>query len=173
MLIILTVILFGGCLAVVSSGGGDGSGSGNTEDLGYDKALEKAVSIGETVEVGDVAWTVSNVQKSTQLKALGEKKPGNFVIVDVTFINNGSEPITLDSASLALRDDQDRTHETDPDASLYVPMNQDLFLNQVNPGVTAQGRAIFTVAPDAKGLILEAGDTDMFGGDSAYVNLGI
>jgi hypothetical protein len=173
MLIILTVVLFGGCLAVVSSGGGDDSGSGNTEDLGYDEALEKAVPIGETVRVGDVAWTVSNIQKSTQLKALGERKRGDFVIVDLTFINNGQEPVTLNFSSLALRDDQDRTHKTDPDAPLYVPTNQDLFLNQVNPGVTKQGRAIFNVAPDAKGLILEAGDTDMFGDDSAYVNLGI
>lgn len=179
MLVVLTAILFGGCLAVLSSGGDSGSGDGNdggggnSEGLGYKEALENAVPVGETVKVGDVAWTVSNVQNSSQLKALGEKKQGNFVIVDVTFINNGKEPVTLDSASLALRDDQDRTHETDPDASFYVPTNQDLFLNQVNPGVSKQGRAIFTVAPDAKGLILEAGDTDMFGGDSAYVNLGI
>lgn len=175
MLVILTLVLFGGCLAVVSSGGGDGGGGGDedSEDLGYEEAREKAVPVGETVKVGEVAWTVSSVQQSSELKALGERKQGNFVIVDVTFINNGQESVTLDSSSLALRDDQDRTHETDPDASFYVPTNQDLFLNQVNPGVTKQGRAIFTVAPDAKELILEAGDTEMFGGDSAYVNLGI
>lgn len=171
---ILVVVLFGGCLAVLSSGGGgDGGGGGDSEDLGYDEASKKAVPVGETVKAGEVAWTVSSVQQSTELKALGERKQGDFVIVDVTFINNGKEPVTLDSASLSLRDDQDRTHETDPDASFYVPTNQDLFLNQVNPGVTKQGRAIFTVAPDAEGLILEAGDTNMFGGDSAYVKLGI
>jgi hypothetical protein len=33
--------------------------------------------------------------------------------------------------------------------------------------------AIFSVAPDAKGLILRAGDTNPFGGEDAYVNLGI
>lgn len=174
MLFILTLVLFGGCLAALSSGGGDsGEGGGNSEDLSYDEASKRAVPVGETVKAGEVAWTVSSVQQSTELKALGERKQGDFVIVDVTFINNGKEPVPLDSASLALRDDQDRTHETDPDASLYVPTNQDLFLNQVNPGVSKQGRVIFTVAPDAKGLILEAGDTDMFGGESAYVNLGI
>ena len=173
MLVILTLVLFTGCLAVIAgSGGGDGGG-GDSEDLGYEEASKKAVPVGETVEVGDVAWTVSSVQQSSELKAFGEKKQGDFVIVDVTFINNGKEPVTLDSASLALRDNQDRTHETDPDAPLYVPTNQDLFLNQVNPGVTKQGRAIFSVAPDAEGLILEAGDTVAFGGDSAYVRLGI
>jgi hypothetical protein len=68
---------------------------------------------------------------------------------------------------------QGRTHETDPDASMYVNPNKDLFLNQVNPGVTKEGRAIFDVAPDAKGLILRAGDTEVFSDKNAYINLGI
>jgi len=134
---------------------------------------ESPVDLGETVEVGDVAWPISNMEKATQLKALGERKQGNVIIVDVTFINNGDEPTTLDSESLAILDDQGRTHETDPDASFYVPTDRDLFLNQVNPGVTRQGRAIFTVAPDAQGLILRAGDTEIMSDENAYIDLGI
>jgi len=56
---------------------------------------------------------------------------------------------------------------------MYVPANQDLFLNQVNPGVSKQGRVIFDVAPDANGLILRCGDTNPLGGENAYVDLGI
>lgn len=93
--------------------------------------------------------------------------------MDVVFKNNGDEAVTLDSASLALLDDKGRTSETDPDASMYVPTNLDLFLNQVNPGVTKQRRAIFSVAPDAQGLVLRARDTNPVGGEDAYVNLGI
>jgi hypothetical protein len=48
-----------------------------------------------------------------------------------------------------------------------------VFLNQVNPGVTKQGRAIFDVAPDAKGMILRAGDTNIMTDENAYINLGI
>jgi len=54
-----------------------------------------------------------------------------------------------------------------------VPTNRDLFLNEVNPGVTFQGTAIFNIAPDAKGLILQAGDTQLFTDENAYVKLGI
>ena len=56
---------------------------------------------------------------------------------------------------------------------MYVNPNKDLFLNQVNPGVTKEGRAIFDVAPDAKGLILRAGGTEVFSDKNAYINLGI
>lgn len=169
MLVILAFIGFAGCLAAIGSGGG---GEASPED-DYASAKKKAVSIGETVEVGNVAWTVNNVQQASELKALGERKTGNFIIVDLTFINNGKEAATLDSESLRILDDQGRTHETDTDASFYVPTEQDLFLNQVNPGVTKQGRAIFDVAPDAKGLILQAGDTEILSDKNAYVNLGI
>lgn len=171
-MLLIPVVLFGGCLAALSSGGGgDGGGGGNSEGLGYDEASKKAVPVGETVKAGDVAWTVSNVQQTSEVKYIGSKKQGNFVIVDLAFINNVKEPMTADSSSLALRDDQDRTHETDIEAD--VPLNKDLFLDEVNPGVTKQGRVVFSIAPDAKGLILEAGDADMFGDDSAYVKLGI
>lgn len=171
-LLLLLGIGFAGCAALLSSGGGGGDEGATPED-NYAAQKKQAVPLGETVEVGNVAWTINNVQESTELRALGERKQGNFVTVELTFINNGDEAVTLDSESLAIIDDQNRTFETDTDASFYVPTNRDLFLNQVNPGVTFQGTAIFSIAPDAKGLILQAGDTELFTDENAYVNLGI
>lgn len=168
-LLVLLLIGFAGCAALLSSGDGGGEAPKDT----YASKKEQAVPLGETVEVGNVAWTINNVQQSTELKALGQRKRGNFVTIELTFINNGDEAVTLDSESLAIIDDQNRTHGTDTDASLYVPTDRDLFLNQVNPGVTFQGTAIFNIAPDAKGLLLEAGDTEMFTDENAYVDLGI
>jgi hypothetical protein len=95
------------------------------------------------------------------------------VIVDLTFANNGNEPITIDTASLAIPDEQGRTHETNPDASYYVPTRLDIFLEQVNPGVTQKGRVIFSIAPDASGLILRAGDGVAFTEENGYVCLGM
>lgn len=171
-LLVLLLIGFAGCAALLGSAGGGGGGEGAPED-NYASKKEAAVPLGETVEVGNVSWTINSVQESTELRALGEKKQGNFVTVELTFINNGDEAVTLDSASLAIIDDQNRTFDTDTDASLYVPTNRDLFLNQVNPGVTFQGTTIFNIAPDAKGLILQAGDTEMFSDENAYVDLGM
>jgi hypothetical protein len=48
----------------------------------------------------------------------------HFIIVQLTFTNNGKEAVTLDSASLAILDDKGRTHKTDTDASMYVPTNR-------------------------------------------------
>jgi len=172
LLLFLVLLGFGGCMAAIIGSSGGGGGEQSPEDK-YAAAKKKATPIGETVTAGNVAWTVQSVQQVTELKSLGQKKRGNFVVVDLIFKNNGDEAATLDSSSLAILDDKGRTSETDPDASMYVPTNQDLFLNQVNPGVSKQGRAIFNVAPDAKGLILRAGDTNPFGGEDAYVDLGI
>src|SRR5215210_410278 len=172
LLLLIVLVGFGGCMAAIIGSSGGGGGEQSPQDK-YAAAKKKAAPIGETVTAGDVAWTVQSVEQVTELKSLGQRKRGNFVVVNVIFKNNGDEAATLDSSSLAILDDKGRTSETDPDASMYVPTNQDLFLNQVNPGVSKQGRAIFNVAPDAKGLILRAGDTNPFGGEDAYVDLGI
>jgi hypothetical protein len=173
MLIFLVFFGFAGCLAFIagSGGGGSGSGGGNGEGDDYATAKKDAVPIGETTSAGNVAWTVLSVQQATELKSFGQQKHGNFIIVNLTFKNNGKEAVTLDSASLAIIDDKGRVNETDPDASMYVPANQDLFLNQVNPGVTKRGQAIFDVAPGASGFILRCGDTNPFGGTNTYVDL--
>jgi hypothetical protein len=171
MLSLLSFFGFAGCLAFIAGSGGGGSGSGGGGADSYAEAKKKAVPIGETATAGKVAWTVQNAWQATELSSYGQKKRGNFIIVQLTFTNNDKEPVTLDSASLAILDDKGRTHETDTDASMYVPTNQDLFLNQVNPGVSQEGRAIFDVAPDARGLILRCGDTNPFIGKNAYVDL--
>src|SRR5215210_2966587 len=172
LLLLVVLVGFGGCMAAIIGSSGGGGGEQSPEDK-YAAAKKKAAPIGETVTAGDVAWTVQSVQHVTELKSLGQRKKGNFIVVDLIFKNNGDEAATLDSSSLAILDDKGRTSETDTDASMYVPTNQDLFLDQVNPGVSKQGRAIFNVAPDAQNLILRAGDTNPFGGEDAYVDLGI
>ena len=171
MLILLSFLGFAGCLALIAGSGGGGSGGGGSGADSYAEAKKKAVPIGQTATAGDVAWTVHDAWQATELSSYSQKKRGNFIIVQLTFKNNGKEAVTLDSASLEILDDKGRTHETDTDASMYVPTNQDLFLNQVNPGVSQEGRAIFDVAPDARGLILRCGDTNPFIGKNAYVDL--
>ncbi len=45
-------------------------------------------------------------------------------------------------------------------------------MQQVNPGVSREGEVIYTVAPDASDFTLSVGDTNMFGGEDAAVDLG-
>jgi hypothetical protein len=168
LLLLLVFVGFAGCLAAFSGGGGGESGSG---ELSREEIKKRAVPIGDPVKAGDLTWTVTSATQGTELREFGERRTGNFVVVDLTVKNNGDEAVTVDSESLAILDDQGRTHEADIEA--YVPSRLDLFLKQVNPGVTQQARVVFNIAPDASGLILRLGDGDPFTDTNGYVNLGI
>ncbi len=136
-------------------------------------AEEQPAAVGETVEVGDVAWQVMNARQATEITAeFMEPKQGNFVVVDFLFTNNGDEAVTLDSESLALLDGEGREFEVDTDNTMYVDPNKDVFLQQVNPGVTREGEVIFTVAPGASDFTLQVGDTQMFTDENALIDLG-
>lgn len=139
------------------------------------KAKEKGPSgrIGESLEAGDVTWTVTNARQADQLNSqFLEPKQGNFIIVDLAFTNNGSEPTTLSTQSISLLDSGGSESRPDPDTFGYIEPNRNIFLEQVNPGVSREGEAIFSVAPDASGFTLQLGDAQLFGGESAYVELG-
>jgi Domain of unknown function (DUF4352)/zinc-ribbon domain len=174
--LVVVLVLFVGCLAVLGSGGNQQpSGSGGEEAAQQPPGTTKQnpVSIGDPVNAGKVEWNVTNARQVTELKApYSSKKQGNFVIVDFTFTNGTKEAVTLDTASLTLIDSEGRKFEADTDAYEYVPTNKNIFLEQVNPGVLKQGETIFTVAPGASGFILKAGDTDMFSDKNAYIDLG-
>ncbi len=96
----------------------------------------------------------------------------NFVVVDFNLTNNGSQAVTLDRVSTALLDSQGRESEPDPDIFGYIDSNKDIFLENVNPGVTRQGEVIFTVAQDAQGFRFRAGDAAFFSSEEGYVDLG-
>ena len=82
------------------------------------------------------------------------------------------DSVTLDTVSLPLFDSQGRQYEADTDTFGYIPAQKDIFLNQVNPGVTQEGRIIYSVAPDSEGFTVRAGDLSLFGGEDARIALG-
>ena len=176
--LIVLAVLFVGCLALLPGGGGGeqepaDSGSGEEAKKQPGATKQNAVSIGDTVKAGPVEWTVISARQETQLtSSFMGKKNGNFVIVDFNFTNGKDEAATLDSESFRLLDSEGREFEVDTDTYEYVPTGKDVFLEQVNPGVSKQGQVIFTVAPDASGFTLQAGDTDMFTDENAYIDLG-
>lgn len=157
-------------------GGGETAGSGgptSPEDPGEPEQAKTVAGMGATVPVGEVAWQINDASQSSQLSTdYGESKQGSFVIVDFLFQNNGSEAVTLDSSSVALIDGEGRESQVDTDNFAYVDPNKDVFLQQVNPGVSQEGQVIFTVAPDAANFNMSVGDTNMFGGEDALVDLG-
>jgi hypothetical protein len=180
-LFVLGLLVVGGCfvlIATVEPPTDSGSGSSKEkQESGSSKGREPTVAIREPVTVGDVQWTVTNARTAKQLRQeefgqFGETKRGDFVIVDFDFTNRSSEPITLSQQSLALIDSSGNKSEPDTDTFGYIPRNRNIFLEQVNPGVTKQGQVIFTVASGASGFKLQAGDADVWTDENGYVDLG-
>jgi hypothetical protein len=73
---------------------------------------------------------------------------------------------------LTLIDSEGRESNPDPEQFYYVAQDKQIFLENMNPGVTKHGETIFEVAPDASGFQLEVGDTNPFTDENGYVNLG-
>jgi hypothetical protein len=67
---------------------------------------------------------------------------------------------------MTLIDNEGRKSEADPD-------DRNVFLENVSPGVTDKGQAIFSVAPDATGLELELAGADLLSDEHGTVPLGI
>lgn len=178
-------VLFVGCAALIGSGGGEGGGSAEDSEPKKKEEKKKAsskqeaapVAIGEPAVAGDVQWTVTSAERVGELVREGptpkltKTEQGSFVTVDFDFTNNGSDPVTLNNASVTLLDGGGRESNPKSDASTYIPEDRRIFLEGVNPGITRPGRVIFEVPPDASGFQLQVGDTKPFG-DDALVDLG-
>ena len=190
-LVLLVLLVVGGCAAILGSVGTSNPGSeSKDEDVspgaegkeGKQKKSKSsgkeqpAVVIGEPVTVGDVTWTVTNAYPTERLESnfgqFGDSKQGNFVVVDFDFVNNSNEALTLATQSVALIDSEGRESQADSDSFEYIPRDRNIFLEQVNPGVTEQGSIIFTVAPGASGFTLQVGDAKLFSDQNGSVNLG-
>ncbi len=131
--------------------------------------------IGDVVAVGDAAWVVTDARYTNQLPdqfGLRPAKQGNFVIVDFDFRNDGNDAKTLHHGALRLFDGSGRESSVDTDSFSYIPQEKNIFLEQVNPGVSKAGQVVFTVAPDASNFELELRGTNIFSTDKARVDLG-
>ncbi len=135
---------------------------------------EPKYSVGQTAQAANVEWTVKEAFLTDQLKStFGTQKGGNFVVVDFTFTNNRTEEVTLDpELHMILKDSQGREFGSDSDAYEFVPIDLDIFLEPVNPGVGTDGRVIYEVAPDATGFTLTLDDVEMMEDKSAVFDLG-
>jgi hypothetical protein len=63
VLILLLLLVVGGCVALIAGSGGEkGSKSGSA------KGVQSSDAIGQPVTVEDVTWTVTNVRQADQLR---------------------------------------------------------------------------------------------------------
>ena len=131
-----------------------------------DQPEESTAEIGQSVEVDEAAWLVTDARRAQQLDdqfgGILPPKQGDFVVVDFRFKNNSNETKTLHSGALKLIDRDGRESEPDTDTFSYIPQDKNILLEQVNPGVTKDAQVIFSVAPDASDFKLRLRGTNLF-----------
>ncbi len=131
-------------------------------------------SIGETVVVGDVAWAVTDVEESDILVSRLGSEEGHFVIVDLMFQNNSNQDITFATPFVTLVDGEGREFEPDIEYNFtHIEPENNMFAAHVRPGVTKEGRIIYSIEPDSSGLQLQVGEARFASDETAYIDLGI
>ena len=193
--LVVVLVLFVGCLAVLGSGGGGGNSTGSNNSRpaagGEEKPTEakqqpaqqepakksqgKSYGIGDTVPVGDVSYRVTAARRAKQLPDPFHIDPpmkGNFIVVSFVFTNNGNEPANVSDIGLYLYDSQNREFETDTDAVMNLPQDKSIFLlDRVNPGLSRTVQTVYSVPPDASGFELEV-TSSFWASESARIELG-
>ena len=184
-LLIAVAALAGGC-----GGGEDASSSADeeaaeqkTEAVETESTEESATTeseegaghaIGETVVVGDVAWSVTDVEESDILVSRLGSEEGNFVILDLIFQNNSNQDITFATPFITLVDSEGREFEPDIENNFtHIEPENNMFAAHVQPGVTKEGRVIFSVEPDSSGLQLRVGEARFASDESASIDLNL
>ncbi|WP_017624822.1 DUF4352 domain-containing protein, partial [Nocardiopsis chromatogenes] len=168
------ILVIGGCMAAFLSTGSDGGGGSSSSDGGDGGNSEgggsEAAAIGDTVESGAFAFTVTNVESgvtevSDESGMLTETPDGQYVVVDVTVENIGDESGIFDSSSQTLIDADGKEYSTDTAAEMTG--GTDSFVNEINPGNSVEGQLIFDVPEGVELDTLELQDFISF--DSSAV----
>lgn len=116
---------------------------------------EKTNAIGDVVKVGTAVFTINSLELSDQVgpSALPEKASGKFVVLNVTYKNEGNEAVMFDASFFKLKNGE-KTYESDSMGSMSANQGEDgsiqesFFLQEVNPDSEVTGNVVFDVNPE-------------------------
>jgi hypothetical protein len=154
VLIVLGVIVGGG-----SSKKNNNSTAPNNEAKSGSNSEETTHGLNETVQDGDLTFTVSNVTTAETLgnQFTSKDAQGTFYIVTLKIENKGNKTATFDSSMAKVLDDQGREFERSIEGQTAKGMaqgNVDLFLQQIQPSLSATGDLVFDLPADIKNPVL-------------------
>ena len=172
---ILGVILFLIVLGVLGSGsdkattiergGSQATGGARPESpAATQQAPAPPAKIGDTVTDSDLAFTVTEVSTAKRLggQFFQRDAQGTFHVVTLKIENRGKETRTTDSSQFKIVDSQGREFERSVDGQTAAGLSRgkvDLFLQQIQPGLSFTGDIIFDLPADATGIQLIAKGT--------------
>ena len=160
---ILTGILVILLIVIISSSSGNKNKGANTDTTqgsnNKTTQTESIGKIGEAVNANDLSFTVTDISKAKSLGNSYSKKEaqGTFNVITLTIKNTGKETITIDSSMLKVTDSQGRKFDYSIEGQTAKGLAQgkvDLFLQQVQPGLSVTGDIVFDLPDDATDLKL-------------------
>lgn len=160
---ILTGILVIILIVIISSSSGNKNKGTNTDTTqgsnNKTTQTESIGKIGEAVNANDLSFTVTDISKAKSLGNSYSKKEaqGTFNVITLTIKNTGKETVTIDSSMLKITDSQGRKFDYSIEGQTAKGLAQgkvDLFLQQVQPGLSVTGDIVFDLPDDATDLKL-------------------
>lgn len=152
-------------LAVIAGSGDDKSnnksttGSNSTASSNNKVDTTKTYGLNESVQDGDLTFTVTGVETAKTLGNQFTKKDaqGTFYIVTLKIENKGNKTATFDSSMAKVTDDQGREFERSIEGQTAKGMaqgNVDLFLQQIQPSLSVTGDLVFDLPADMQNPML-------------------
>lgn len=166
-------------IAVASNSEGDKATSGAPATGSKSTAAPaKTFKIGDDVASGNITYKINGVKTASKLgksDAFSKKTEGQFIIIDISVLNNDKDSRTIDTNLFKLKDAAGKEYSADAMADMYANEGgTTFFLAKVNPGLTKTGFIVFETPKDIKGLILECSSGLGFsGGKYVSIDLGI
>ena len=161
--VILALMLIGIVSSAANSGkGGTSSGTGTSSSPSSQQPSgAKTGKIGQTVADGDLAFTVNSISTASSVgnSYVAKTAQGIYYIITIKIDNNGKDTKTINASDFNVVDSQGRKFDYSNDGQLAMEESTgttDLFLQQVQPGLSVTGKIIFDVPKDATGLKLLA-----------------
>lgn len=132
----------------------------------------KAAGLGDPVRDGKLEFTVTKIETGVAEigdEFFGKKAQGQFLLVHVKVENIGDEAQTFFGENVTALDADKREFSADTEAAIYLDESNS-FVNEINPGNTAEGIVVFDVSKDTKITTLELHDSFFSGGVTVKVS---
>jgi hypothetical protein len=148
ILIALGVVL--GIVVVANAAGGEDASPSDTTAGNIGSSGAAAAGIGDQVQDGSLAFTVTAVETGVERLGngvLASTPQGSYVLVSVTVTNIGDDAQMFSDSSQKLTDAQGREFDADSGAAVMSLPDSQAFLNNINPGNSVKGTLVYDV-PD-------------------------
>ena len=127
---------------------------------------EKLPGIGDQAKDGKFTFVVTKVEKGPKTignEFLNTKAQGVFWLINVEVTNHGNEPqlFTDDNQYLLVGDTK---YSADSEAGIYLEGNEEVWLEEINPGNTVKGTLVFDLPEGVTPEMAELHDSPFSGG---------